>query len=120
MLTDAELDEMRSTLEASLPDECSIVTVTQVADGAGGYTATTASTSVDCRLSPAQQSGGGQEDTVGSRVTPTNRWVITVPYDTVVGQADRVEIGTRRFEIVAVDTDRTWPVGQRIQCVEVL
>ncbi len=117
MLTTAELAAMRSTLDDSLPDECTIVTSTLVTDSAGGHTTTTTSATVACRLSPA---GAGREDTVGSRVTPENRWTITVPYDTTVGQAAKITVGSRTFEVVSVDVDRSWDLCKRVLCVEVL
>ena len=118
MLTAAELASMRSVAGSdALPDSCSIVTRTLVSDGAGGHTETTSSATVACRLSP---DGGGQEDTLGGRVTPVNRWVITVPYDATVAQSAKVTFGARTFEVVSVDTDRTWDLCKRIRCVEVL
>lgn len=117
MLSAAELTSMRSTLDTSLPDECAIVTRTLTSDGAGGHTETTSSTTVACRVSP---DGSGQEDTIGARVTPVNRWVITVPYDTTVAQSAKVTFGSRTFEVVSVDVDRSWDLCKRIRCIEVL
>ena len=117
MLSTTELSAMRTELERSLPDECAILTRTWASDGAGGHTETTSSTTVACRVSP---DGSGQEDTVGGRITPVNRWVITVPNDTTVAQSAKVTFGSRTFEVVSVDVDRSWDLCKRVRCIEVL
>ena len=116
MLTAAELESMRDVLDGSLPDTCTITTYTNVSDGAGGHTTTTTTATVACRLSPA---GAGSEDLVADRVTPLVRWTITVPYDATVGQTARITVGSRAFEVVSVDVDRTWDLCKRVLCVEV-
>lgn len=117
MLTATELAAMRTTMDDSLPDECTVITYTLVTDSAGGHTTTSTSATVDCRVSPA---GTGAEDTVGDRVTPLNRWTITVPYDTVVAQTAKITVGLRTFDVISVDVDRTWDLCKRVLCVEVL
>lgn len=109
---------MRDTAETAMPDECTIVTVTLVSDSAGGHTETTSTATRACRLSPDNTLAS--ESTIGDRVSAEQRWIVTVPYDAVVAVKDRIEIGTRSFDVVAVDTDRTWDMCKRVRCVEVL
>lgn len=56
MISAGELTAMRATVDATLPDRCAILRLTQVPDGAGGWVDTFADVAtVRCRVRPAGQ-----------------------------------------------------------------
>ena len=110
-LSATELANMRAVVEQLLPDTCNILTVTRTADGAGGWTDSwgTVTASVDCRLDPIS----GKEQLAGGAIEPFHRFVLTVPYDTTILPAYRIEHSTFIYNIISVDYDKSWPVSKR-------
>lgn len=115
MLSTTELDAMRATLEASLPDVCEIRRDERISDGAGGH-ALTASTiaTVSCRLSPQTETVRNAELEAGQRLLAKAPWIITLPAGTDVTEADRIRSGGREWEVAAVLGARSWEVGLRV------
>lgn len=100
MLTAGELQGMRATQGLTLVESCTIVRRTLVSDGAGGQTATEASTASLCRLAPSNNQpqdrvvAGSQQDGV--------LWRITLPAGAEVTASDRIVVGSRTFEVMGV------------------
>lgn len=110
---------MRADLELSLPDTCVVSHPTHVSDGFGGQTTTwTDSASIPCRISPNGQAAN--EDTIGDRLRSAAPWIITLPAFTTVLHEDRIKSGGRTFEVVQVNTDRSFEIDIRVACVEVI
>lgn len=120
MICPGELDDMRATLDASLPDVCAVRRSTRTADDQGGWGdgwATVAT--VPGRVSPAAATGN-PDDTDGERISTTTRWVVTLPADVDVQNDDRLVIAGRTFEVQNVDARRSWEVSTRCAVLEVL
>lgn len=120
MLSTADLDAMRATLDASLPDSCQVVRRSTVPDGAGGTTDTWANQggAVACRLSPVSRSDRLAEREVAGELVAVTYWTLTFPDATDVTERDRVTVAGRTFEVTSVGT-RSWEISRRVLVVEV-
>ena len=117
MISDAELEAMRATLDESLPDSCQIRRATLASDGAGNMVPTWATVAtVACRKSPSGNTPA--ERAVAERVASENPWTVTLPAGTDVRPADRLLIGSDTLEVVA-PIARSWEISRRVVCVEV-
>lgn len=107
-----ELAQLRAAQEAMLPDTAYILSLTRVSDGMGGGTATwgTAGTA-DCRI----EAMAGSERYSGDKRTAFARYVVTVPYDTTVNEANRVKISDVTFHILNVNSSKSWPTVKRLE-----
>lgn len=120
MITADELRQMRADVEAiALPDTCNILTVSSVTDGQGGVTQTwgTAESYVACRLDAVANlntTATGKEMSLSGAVQDFSRWILTLPYDTTINEAYRVEKGTDTYNVVFVDNNQSWPVTRRV------
>ena len=100
MLSEDEIDGMRATMVASLPEVASIERPTRVPDGAGGETLTYGNVATcPARVSPA---GAEEERELAGRLAGRSLWRITLPAEADVRLDDRVVVATRRFEVVGV------------------
>jgi len=102
---------MRDVLEQLMPDTCNILSVTRTSDGQGGWSEAwgTAYAGVICRLDPLP----GKEIPVGGAVQPYKAYILTLPYDTTITEANRVEISTNSFAVKSVDTRKSWAATRR-------
>src|SRR5690242_8333550 len=121
MLAAADLDGMRATLDASLPDTCAIVSGATVPDGAGGSVPVDpeSSATVACRVSPASELVRQAEAVEAARIASQAPWVITFPHGTSVSEDDRVTSGGRTFEVAAVFGPRSFSIDVRVLCREI-
>lgn len=118
MLTATDLQSMRAALQESLPETVTIQRLTRASDGMGGFNETWAQVaSVPGRLSPA----GTQptEGVVASVLQSQQAWIVTLPAGTAVTAADRLQIGSRTFEVIGVQAPRSYEIATRIVAVEV-
>ena len=107
MPSSSELASIRADIESTtLPDTCSLLTVSQAADGQGGVTDTwgTVTASVSCRLDPIR----GSEQTAGGAVRPYHSYVLSLPHGTTITAAYRVIVGASTFSVTSVDTGKSW------------
>lgn len=108
---------MRTTLEASLPDECGIVRDIHTSNGAGGQSSTPATVAiVACRVSPLTDTIRNPEIAAAERVIPTAPWIVTVPAETDVRETDRIFHAGDELEVAAVLGPRSWEIGRRVVC----
>jgi hypothetical protein len=111
-LTDAELEVMRSSINELLPDTCDILSVTNVSDGQGGWNETlgTATAGVDCRLDYVRDvkivSGGALQTYTG--------WMLTLPYDAVITETNKVQIGADIWNVTSHDDGKSWQACIRV------
>lgn len=112
MLSNTELTQMRADVADLMPDTCNILSLTTVPDGQGGQTETwgTATAGVACRIDAYR----GKEMVSSDSLKPFNTYVVTVPYDTTITPANRVEKGSDTYNVTAVDTEKSWPVVRRV------
>lgn len=116
MLTAAELDEMRETLEDSLPDTAVIQTSGWVSDGGGGGTTSwTAAGTVPCRVAPLS----GEERVEGARVDPDAQYVFTFPWDASVTTDSQVVCSGGTFAVTAAREPRSWELSRRVEAKEI-
>ncbi len=116
MLTIRELDDMRATLDASLPGTAVIVRASGTSDGQGGtITSWIPAGTAAARISPSAGGGQGVSPVDGGRLTHEDEWVITFPAGTSVTAADRVTADGVAYEITSVDTQRSWDLCVRVR-----
>ena len=117
MLSAAQIASMRATSLASLPDTAAVSRVTRTSDGAGGYTEAWATVAtVPCRIA----STGGAEAAIAAKLTATTTATVTLPALTDVAPADRLVVGSRTFEVLAVLSARSWEIARRVLAVEIV
>lgn len=118
MLTSDELTAMRATQAEALPDSCTITRATLSSDGAGGQSeGWDTSATVSCRLGRLGQSG--EERAIAERLAAMTPFVVTVPTGTDIRPEDRIAIGGRTFEVVAVLATGVWETALRVAVTEV-
>ena len=115
-LSTAELNSIREAIDDLFPDECNILTLTQVSDGAGGVEDSwgTTTTAAICRLDFPSP---GKEAMANASLTPFKRGIVSMPYDTTVAVANRLEINSLTYNIVGVNTNQSW-IGVKRLVVE--
>ena len=119
-LTADELAAMRSTSTSALPDTCTISRATPTADALGGQSVVWANVTVGiaCRFSPDGITDGERD--VAGAVRSTAGWRFTFAHNVDVRLVDRIVVGTRTFEVVALDAARSWQLTLVGRCIEVL
>ena len=118
ILSDTEIDAMRSVAEATLGGTAIIQTQTLSSDGGGGGTATwTPSGTVACRL-VANTPPRDAEPMTGGRITPDADWIVTLPAETSITTERRIVTHGKTLEVAAV-SDRTFEITQRVFANEV-
>lgn len=112
MLSDGELQFMRESIELLMPDECNILTVTEVNNGEGGITETwgTAYTLVKCRLDMKT----GREPVLGGAAQQYTSYMLSVPYDTDINDVDRVEVNSVTYAVTSINTGQSWNAVTRV------
>lgn len=117
-LTSTELDRMQNVQDDAMPDTCTIQEATVVQDGIGQPTRSWSAraTGVACRLAERR----ADERIYGEKVTALGDWVLTVAHDETVETGDRVLVDSRTFEVVSVNTGRSWETATRVGLVEVV
>jgi head-tail adaptor len=113
MLTSAELAFMRDSIEQLLPDTCNILSVTRTPDGQGGMTETwgTAGTAITCRVDIKQV----REQQSGGAVQYYTQTMLSLPYDTTITAANRVEHGGNTYAVITpANTDQSWIAVKRV------
>lgn len=119
MLTAAEIAGMRTVAETTFDGTAIIHRHGYVSDGSGGGTSTwTPSGTVACHLSPITLRGE-REPVIGGRVTPDADWILTIPAETSIDRAARVEVAGVNFEVLALHAPRTWELTRRVELAEV-
>ena len=99
-----------------MPGTCSVKHTPVVADGYGGQTAGTAtSTSYACRVAVTS----GSELVMAGKLTQRLAWMVTLPHDASVDSADTIVYGARTFEVLAVLAGAEWTTATRCIAVEV-
>ncbi|MEY2653479.1 MAG: hypothetical protein RLZZ524_506 [Pseudomonadota bacterium] len=118
LLTTAQLEGMRATLERSLPGTAVITRRTWASDGGGGGTAGySAVGTAPCRLSPSGQTP--LEADIASQVQGRAPYMVTLATDTDVQSGDRITTDSRTFEVLKA-LSRDWEISLRVVCVELI
>lgn len=111
LLSTDDLTYMRDSLEELLPGTCYILSTTNASIGGGEYSETwgTAGTA-DCRL----DARGGGEKLQGESTQPVFSFILTLPYDTTVSEANRIELDSAIYSITSIDTGKSWNASKRL------
>lgn len=111
MITAAQLAYMRAKVNDLLPDTGYVLSLAYTNDGYGGIVETwgTAGT-ITCRLDPLR----GGEALVGAAINPFHGFKLTAPYDTVLSEANRVQVGDEIYAVKSVDGDKSDAVSLRV------
>jgi hypothetical protein len=107
------LTAMRTAINRLLPDTCNLLTVTRSVDAGGGFVESwgTASANVACRLDKMS----GSEQLAGGALLPFTGWMLSLPYDTTITEAYRVEHGGYTYAVESVNNDSSWQAVKRAQ-----
>jgi head-tail adaptor len=110
-LTADELSQMRDDIEGLLPDTCNILSISRTSDGMGSWTETwgTVTTSVYCRIDFMS----GKEALASSAEQPFNRAMLSLPYDTTITPANRIEWEDLTFNVISVNEGQSWAAVRR-------
>lgn len=117
-LTAADLAYIRRTLEDDLmPDSCYLLTVTETRGSDGGVLSTwgTAAIATTCRVDPLV----GKEQNAAGGVSAFHGYVMTVPHDTTVTTKQRVYWNSNTFNILSIDSDKSWAGSLRLKLEKV-
>jgi len=116
MLSSNQIEVMRETQEAALPQTCTRRRAVLIRDGRGGHTeGTSEEAEYVCRVAPTK----GREIEIASRITSELTLTVTLPHDADVQPRDRLVIGDRELNVVAVLSGGTWTTALRVLAVEV-
>lgn len=103
ILTAGEMASLRSDLEATLPDTCTVTRPTQVKNDAGGWTETpVVVATVACRVSPIGTRDAAIAQQIGASLDMVLQHVVTLPADTDVQQSDSITCTTRTFRVASM------------------
>lgn len=121
MLTAIQLAQLRRDANRLLPDTADIYPREMTDDQRGGQVASwpTLRESVACRLSATSVRGRSKDDARGGRIQPAEHWIVSLPVETVIGEADRLEINGTLYEIVSSADRRSFDVNLRLICKRV-
>lgn len=114
MMPDAnELARMREDIQSAiLPDSGYILTVTETPDGQGGITqAWGTADSTRCRIDPLTAA----EVLAGGKIDMFHGFTITLPQGKSVTSKDRIEIAGVAYNVITVDTGKSWETCIRIK-----
>lgn len=116
ILTDAELASMRAVLNTSLPGTAVLERFTASSDGQGGQTETwTHAGTIACRIGPLP----GSEVTVADRLSTHSVVQATFAAQTDIGTKDRITESGVTYEVVDIDSPRSYEIATRATLVEV-
>lgn len=115
MISTSDLAAMRSLQEQTMSEEALVKRRTLASDGAGGTTETWATAAtVDCRIAPMT---GRDLAMLGGRVVEGATMRVTLPALTDVRTTDRLYVGSRQFEVLAV-AGHSWETARVVVCGE--
>jgi head-tail adaptor len=97
----SDLKKMRADQEKMMVETVYVQSRTRTSDNAGGYTEVfnTVAT-VKGRIASASQTGN--EGIIGGKVTPQAEYIVTLPWNTVVNESNRLQISGTQYEVVEV------------------
>lgn len=115
MITTAELADMRAVQALTLTEAATVKRHTLASDGQGGVSETWATVAtVGCRVSPITSN---DERLLGGRLVEGVMQRVTLPALTDVRLADRIGVGGREFEVLAVAL-HSQETARVVVCVE--
>ena len=113
LLQSSDLTYARAESQKALPDNITIQRKTLLSDQQGGYTE--AWSAVYQNIQGRVSVTGGSESMAAGRQDVRVDAVLTIAYDQSIEQSDKVEHGGETYEIISVDSGKTWALVQRCQ-----
>lgn len=113
-LSSFELQAMRDVIQDELlPDTCSILSVTSTPDGMGGQTETWTAvySNVPCRLDMQT----GREQAVGGGWQPYTKYMMSLPYDTVIAAGNRISHNSVTYAVLPPNNNQSWIAVVRVE-----
>ena len=116
---------MRTEAQTLMPDSCAVVRTTNVSDGQGGFTETTATVGTyACNAASGPYMRFGAERVAAGQITPVGIVFLSLPHDADVKAADRIAwtkagAGSATTMEVTQAGSRSWAVNLRVACKEV-
>lgn len=126
MLDQAEIDEMRATIEEHKQDTVRIVTITNVRDSTGGTSQTEVlGEPIGARFAPLGEAGTQGEIEVAGRLGMVEPWIVTLPARLAISERDRLRLiraedgATVDVEVARVPTPRSEELAVRVLAQEI-
>lgn len=126
MLDQAEIDEMRATIEEHKQDTVRIVTITNVRDATGGTSqGEVLGEPIGARFAPLGEAGTQGEIEVAGRLGMVEPWVVTLPARLAISERDRLRLiraedgATVDVEVARVPTPRSEELAVRVLAQEI-
>ena len=110
-LSASDMAYVRAQAETALPDIITIERLSQVDDGAGGQTERWDPVYIDVAARLAERTG--REGIIAAREAVAAEWVLTLPYDQDITEKDRVIHVGLTYEVVFVNTGRSFDTVRR-------
>lgn len=111
MLSEPELDGLRSVASGALPGTAIVETKSYTDNGGGGGTlGWTAAGTVACRIAPLS----GSEMDTAERITAEGGFIVTLPYDTDLDETARLQIDGGTYNVAFVRS-RSWDITKRVE-----
>ena len=112
MLTSAELQFMRESIEQLLPDTCTILNnPVDVSNEEGGVVRTWGTVvNVPCRLDMKSSS----EPTIGGAVQMFTGYMLSLPYDQTIDEVDEVVINSIQYAVTSINSEQSWRAVKRV------
>lgn len=112
-----ELRKAQRDLQAAYPENVTVWRRTGSRTAGGGSTyALARDSSGPGRLGPM---GAEAESRIADRLGTSRGWVVTVYPDRDVQINDEIRIGSRKFQVIGWEQERSYPMQQRVQVREV-
>jgi len=110
VITDPELEQLRKDIENLLPDTATILTPSSTVDS--GFVSQVWGTAgiVSCRLDYINR---GAEIQTAAALKSYPGYIFTFPHDAPVAENSRVVVNGEAYNIVSVDSDKSWSVCLR-------
>ncbi len=120
LISQTDIDHIRTEAESVLPDFCTIQTGTIASDGQGGNPITQANTytNVPCRLMPFTQRQIEIEERKGQLQSDRPFW-LTIVRSQPIGIQDRVIKDAITYEVSYIDDGKSFAAIKRVQVVRI-
>ncbi len=107
---------MQTESLTAMPDTCTVLRNTPVSGSGGSHASWAPVATTKCRLSPI---GSPSESPLNAEIAAQFIWKLVTPYGTDIRPRDRVQFGTRIFEVIGGGT-KSWEIAQGFIVVEIL
>ena len=114
-LVTSEIDDIRTAMEGTLPDTCTIAYVTRTNNGAGGWTEgwTNRGTAIACRLMP----GGGYSGITQEKLQEGQTWSLSLHWDQAIEESDKVTISGNDYQVQQINVGESEIFLRRVSLI---